>query len=219
MTMLSMRTRRKAANYGLSGALAFTVILVQTTLLSHFPVRDPLPVYCNLPLTVAIVWGAVFGSPIASITPDELRLSTVSQVFTRQLLSGSLAGALMGALLAALYAPILTVFPFYLPFAGWMAGYFCLRNINKQNVILNLSLLAPLVFVISLMADTIMAWQLSLPANLLVPGSAGRAGAFDNLMQIAISEASLNMIISSFIYFPVRFWYDASQTVKAPVER
>lgn len=205
MAFFSMRARTKMWSYGLTAGVAISSIVVQTTLLSQFPVKDAVPVYCNLPLTVTIIWGAVFGSPMPPITPDELRLSTLGQIFTRQAASGSVAGALMGALLAALYTSIIGVFPAYLPFAGWLAGYFCLRNTNRM-----LSFLCvPLVFVVTLMAETLMAWQLSL---------LGRPGTFGNLMQIALPEAALNTIIAPIIYFPLRGWYDAATTVKVAPE-
>src|SRR5438552_4304490 len=133
MALFSMRTRFKLSNYGLAAAMSFCAILIQTTLLSRIPVHDPVPVYCNLPLTMVIICGVVFGSSMPSITPDQLRLSSVSHIFAKQAASGSVAGLLIGALTAAIYAPMLPVFPAYLPVAGWVAGYFCLRSINRQN--------------------------------------------------------------------------------------
>lgn len=196
-----MRTRRKLWNYGMIAAIGVSALVVQTTVLNNFPVHG---IYCDLPLTIIIVWGAVFGSPMPPITPDELRLSSLNQVFIRQAASGSVAGALMGMYFAVLKAPIIGMIPIYYPFAGWMAGYFCLRNINKQNY-----LSIPLVFAITLLAETLMAWQLSLM---------GRDLVFDRLMQIAVPEAILNMVIAPFIYFPLRRWYDFSQAVKVPAE-
>jgi hypothetical protein len=203
MTFFSMRTRSKLWNYGLTAALSLSVVLIQTTMLSQFPVRDPLPIYCNLPLTLAIVWGAVYGSPLPPISPDELRLSSIQQIFLRQLAMGSVTGFLVGALLAAIYAPMLSVFPFYLPFAGWTAGYFSVRHINNKQSWL---LCALLVFILSLLSETLMAWQLAW---------LGRPGAFDNLMVFALDEAGLNAIITPFIFFPLRRWYDLSQ-MKVP---
>jgi hypothetical protein len=183
-------------------------VVVQTTLLSQLPVHDQIPIYCNLPLTLAIVWGAVFGSPLPPISPDELRLSSVSQIFVRQLAMGSISGFLAGALLAAIYAPMLPVFPIYLPFAGWTAGYFSLRHINNKQSWL---LCMVLTLVLSLLAETLMAWQLSL---------LGRSGVFDNLLMFALKEAFLNFFITPFIYFPLRRWHDMSLQVKvAPVGR
>lgn len=201
MAIFSMRTRRKMLNYGLTALVATTALVLQIGLLNNFPVHG---VYCNLPLTIVIVWGAVFGSPMPPITPDELRLSTTGEVFLRQLASGSIVGFLVGAFFASLYTPMLPVFPAYLPIAGWIAGYFCLRNINKQNL-----LCIPLVFVMTLIAETLMAWQLSL---------IGRPGVFDHLMQIAVSEASLNALIAPFVYFPMRRWYELTQSARIPRE-
>lgn len=201
MAIISMRTRNKLANYALTALISLAALVLQIGVLNHFPVHD---VFCNLPLTLVIVWGAVFGSPLPPITPDELRMSTTGEIFVRQLATGSPVGLLAGAFLAALYTPMDLIFPVYLPFAGWFAGYFCLRNINKENL-----LCIPLVFVISLLAETVMAWQLSMT---------GRSGVFDQLMQIAMTEASLNALIAPFIYFPMRRWYDFSRSVRVSPE-
>lgn len=195
MALFSMRTRRKLGGYALTALVVTSVYIIQTTIMNHFPVQG---VYCNLPLTLVIIWGSVFGSPLPPISPDELRVSSVGQIFVRQMMSGSFAGALAGGLVAALYGPIINVFAIEFPLAGWFAGYFCLRNLNKQNL-----LCMPLVFVITLLAESVMAWQLYLT---------GRAGTIDHLMQIAMPEAILNTVIAPFIYFPMRRWYDFSQT-------
>jgi rod shape-determining protein MreD len=199
MAIFSMRGRRKFAHYGLTAFIALIAMVLQVGILNNFPVNG---VYCNLPLTLVIVWGAVFGSPLPPITPDELRLSTTGEVFTRQLASGSIVGFVVGAFFAALYAPMVLTFPFYLPLAGWIAGYFCLRHINQQNF-----LCIPLVFVLTLLAETLMAWQLF---------AMGRSGVLDQLMQIAVPEACLNALIAPFIYFPMRRWYDLTQTARIP---
>jgi rod shape-determining protein MreD len=201
VAIFSMRTRNKLANYTLTALMCLAAMVLQIGVLNNFPVRE---VYCNLPLTLVIVWGAVFGSPLPPITPDELRMSTTGEIFARQLATGSVTGLLAGAFLAALYGQMLPVFPYYLPFAGWFAGYFCLRNINKENL-----LCIPLVFVLSLLAETLMAWQLSMM---------GRSGVFEQLMQIAVPEASLNALIAPFIYFPMRRWFDFSRAVRVTRE-
>lgn len=201
MAMFSMRTRKKLANYGLTAIVCTGALVLQIGVLNNFPVHG---VYCNLPLTLVIVFGTVFGSPLAPITPDELRTSTTGEIFFRQLLSGSVTGLLVGAFMSALYAPMIPVYPAYFPIAGWFAGYMCLRNINKQNL-----LSIPVVFVVTLIAETIMAWQLAI---------VGRAGVFDQLMQIAVPEASLNAVIAPFIYFPLRRWYDVGRSVQIPGE-
>jgi hypothetical protein len=215
MAFFSMRTRTKIAGYGVGAAAGLSAVLLQTTVLSQFPVRDNIPVYCNLPLTLAICWGSISGSPMPPITPDELRLSSGSLIFTRQLLAGSPSGFLMGAFLAALYASMsgfvgddamraFHVFPIYLPFAGFVGGYFCLRHMNMPRF-----LIMPLVFVISLLAETVMAWQLSL---------AGRPGVFANLQQIAVHEAALNTMIAPLVYVPAKLWYDFANTRSAPTD-
>lgn len=201
MALLSMRTRTKLANYGITAVVCMGALVLQLGVLNNFPVHG---VYCNLPLTLVIVWGTVFGSPLPDITPDELRMSTTGEIFFRQALTGSVTGLIVGAFMAALYAPLIPVYPVYLPIAGWFAGYMCLRNINKQNL-----LSIPVVFVVTLIAETIMSWQLAI---------VGRPGVFDQLMQIAVPEASLNAVIAPFIYFPLRRWYDVGRSVHIPGE-
>jgi rod shape-determining protein MreD len=201
MAIFSMRTRNKLWGYGLTGLLSMSAIIIQTGVLSNLPVQN---VYVNLPLTMVIVWGAVFGSPLPPITPDELRISTLSEVFTRQLFTGSILGALVGALFACLYAALIPIFPVYLPLIGWISGYFCLRNINKQTL-----LCMPLVFVMTLLGETIMAVQLAL---------AGHHYVIEHLFQIAMPEAILNMFIAPFVYFPMRRWYDFAQVAQVPLE-
>src|ERR1700730_12047556 len=147
MAIFSMRTRRKLGGYALTALVVTSVYMIQTSLMNHFPVQG---VYCNLPLTLVIIWGSVFGSPLPPISPDELRVSTLGQVFVRQMMSGSFAGALAGGLVAALYGPIINIFAIEYPLAGWFAGYFCLRSLNKQNL-----LCMPLVFVITLLAESV----------------------------------------------------------------
>jgi rod shape-determining protein MreD len=201
MAILSMRTRNKLWGYALTAFISLLAIIVQTSLLSNLPVQG---VYVNLPLTMVIIWGAVFGSPLPPITPDELRLSTMSEVFTRQAFSGSLMGLLVGMLFASLFAPHLPLFPAYLPLIGWISGYFCLRNLNKQNL-----LCMPLVFVMTLLGETIMAWQLALTGHQFV---------FEHLYSFAFREAVLNTAIAPFIYFPMRRWYEFAQVAHVPTE-
>lgn len=213
MAIFSMRSRKRMMVYVVGAGAGLSAVLIQTTLLSEFPVRDVIPVYCNLPLTLAICWGAVWGSPLPRITADELRTSSSSWIFARQLLGGSAAGLLMGAFVAALYASMsgfvgddamraVRIFPCYLPFAGFMGGYFCLRQMNMQRF-----LIMPLVFVISLLAETVMAWQLSI---------VGRPGVFANLLQIAMHEAALNTMIAPLVYVPARLWYDVAHAAAMP---
>ncbi len=196
-----MRTRNKLWGYVLTGVLSMSAIIIQTKFLSGLPVHD---VFVNLPLTLVIVWGIVFGSPLPPITPDVLRLSTFQEIFTWQMLSGSLVGLLVGTLMAALYAALLPVFPFNLPLIGWVSGYFCLRHVVKQNW-----LCIPLVFVLSLFGETLMAWQLAITGHTYV---------FEHLYHIALPEAVLNSVIAPFIYFPMRRWFDFAQVAQTPLE-
>jgi hypothetical protein len=201
MAIFSMRTRKKLWGYGLTAVLALGAVVLQTSVLSNLPVEG---VYVNLPLTMVIVWGAIFGSPLPPITPDELRISSIGEVFTRQLFTGSIIGTMIGAFFACLIAPRIPIFPAYLPLIGWISGYFCLRNINKQNL-----LCMPLVFVLTLLGETIMAAQLAI---------VGHPFVIDHLFRIAIPEATLNTCIAPFIYIPMRHWYDFGQVARAPME-
>lgn len=201
MAILSMRTRTKLWGYGLTGVIALSAMIIQNSILSSLPVQG---VYVNLPLTMVIVWGTVFGSPLPPISPDELRVSSFGEVFIRQLLSGSVMGAMVGMLFACLYAPMIPIFPAYLPLAGWISGYFCLRNMHQGNL-----LCMPMVFIVSLTGETLMAWQLAL---------SGHPGVFDHLYRIALPEAILNTAISPFLYFPLRRWYDFAQVTTSPLQ-
>jgi rod shape-determining protein MreD len=200
VAVLSMRARKKVVDYGVTSVICCGAIVLQFTVLNRFPVHD---VFCNLPLTLVIVWGAVFGSRMPPITPDELRVSTLGQIFVRQLASGSMSGALVGALMGSLYASILPVYPLYFAVIGWIAGYFCLRNINQQNL-----LCVPLVFILTGLAESLFALQL---------GLMGRPFVTDRLMQIALPEAIQNALIAPFIYFPMRRWYEVSEVERTPV--
>lgn len=201
MTILSMRARKRFFEIGLTALVAWSSLVLQFTILNKLPVHE---VVCNLPLTIVIVWGAVFGSRLPAISADELRLSSVWQIFFRQAASGSVSGALLGALFGALYSSVLPVYPLYFPLAGWIAGYFCLRNLNKENL-----LCIPLVLVLTGLAESLMAWQLWF---------LGRACVFETLSSMVLPEALLNAIIAPFIYFPMRRWYDLSAASGYPVE-
>ncbi len=201
MSILSLKARKKIWDISLTAIVAWSAMQLQFTILNNLAVHE---VICNLPLTIVIVWGAVFGSNLPPITADELRLSSSKRIFLRQLASGSVSGALVGALFGALYASVLPVYPFYFPVIGWVSGYFCLRKLNKENL-----LCIPLVLLLTGLAESMMAWQLCF---------AGRSDVFVTLASFVLPEALLNSIIAPFIYFPMRRWYDLSRAQAIPVE-
>jgi hypothetical protein len=206
-----MRARKKMWDATMAATVSAVALILQETVINRFPVND---VYCNLPLTLVIVWGAVFGSPLPSITPDELRLSSAGQIFARQAASGSVSGLLLGGLIASFYASVLPIFPVYLPIIGWIAGYFCLRNINQRNF-----LCIPLVLILTGLAESMMALQLMARLWLtnhdsLTVASTMTTVIIDHLIHIVPSEAMVNAIIAPFVYFPMRSWYDFSTAMQ-----
>jgi len=201
MALLSMRARRKITDVGLVVSVCTIAIVLQFSVLNRFPVHD---VFCNLPLVLVIIWGAVTGSPLPPITPDELRVSTLGQIFLRQAASGSITGALVGAFVAALYASALPIYPYYFPVIGWVSGYFSLRNINQRNL-----LCIPLVLVLTGLAETLMALQLII---------LGEPQVIDHLIHIVVPEAILNAMIAPFIYFPMRRWFDIVESSAVPLQ-
>jgi rod shape-determining protein MreD len=130
---------------------------------------------------------------------DELRRVGLGQIVAMQAMSGSLSGALVGAFFAALYASILPVYPVCYPIVGWAAGYFCLRGFNQGAM-----LCIPLVLLLSVFAEAIMAIQLHF---------IGRPDVLGQLVQIAVPEAIVNAIISPFVFYPMRGWFEFT---KAP---
>lgn len=193
MSILSMRSQKRLADLGLTGFLCLAALILQICLLNRFSYHH---VICNLPLTVAIIWGAVFGSPLGTITADELRMSSIGQIFFRQLASGSISGATIGALFGALLSSSLPVYPIAYPIAGWVAGYFCLRSFGRQTI-----LIVPLVLILSAFAEMVMAAQLFIM---------GRPDVLGHLLQIVVPEAMLNALVAPFIYLPLRSWYEYS---------
>lgn len=191
MAVLSMRTRKKAWDMSLAVCLAFFAWVLQLTVLSNFTFQGA---FCNLPLTMTILWGLVFGSPMPPITPDELRVRSAKQIFLRQLGSGSVGGCLFGAFFAAVYASMLPVYPISYPIIGWVAGYFNMRNLNPETLIC-----LPVVLLATVFANFITAFQLV---------ATGHADVFPHLAQIALPEALLNALIAPFVYFPLRRWHD-----------
>lgn len=191
MALISIRARQRLGAIAISGLFASFVWLLQLTVMSILSLKT---VLCSLPLTVTIVWGTVFGSNFLPMTPNELRQNTFTQVFIRQILSGSMSGALFGAFIGALYASVLPVFPICFPIAGWIAGYFCLRHFNSGALIS-----IPVVLLTSIFAEFIMALQLF---------SLNRPDILQHLAQFAVPEAILNSLIAPLVYLPMRSWYE-----------
>lgn len=194
MAILSLNGRRKLTEVGLSIALVYFAWILQLTILSAITLKD---VICNLPLTITIVWGAVFGSRLPSLTPDEIRQSSLSDVVLRQAVAGSLSAALIGATFGALYSCVIPTYPVYLPLIGWISGYFCLKNFSQASF-----LTIPFVFLATILAETLMALQLM---------ALGRPDVMQNLVQIAVPEAAVNAIIAPLVFLPLRGWYDFSK--------
>jgi len=135
-----MRARKRFSDVSLTAVTGSLAWLLQLTVLNNFVFQGAI---CNLPLTLTIVWGSVFGSTMPEIGPEELRLSSSAEIFVHQLLSGSRSGALFGAFIGALYASVLPVYPLCFPLIGWITGYFCLRSLNQETLIcIPLTLLA-----------------------------------------------------------------------------
>lgn len=195
MAIVSMRARRRFWQIGLGAVILCLAWLTQLTVLSLLPLRA---VLCSLPLMVTIVWGAVFGSPLQMPRSDELRRVPLGQIVTMQLLSGSVSGALVGAFFGALYSSIIPTFPVSFPIIGWVAGYFCLRNFN-QGVLL----CVPLVLLLSVFGESIMALQLHLM---------GRPDVLSHLVQIAVPESIVNAILAPFVFIPMRGWHEFTKT-------
>lgn len=199
MSVFSMQTRHKLVEIGLTLTVAFCAWIFQLTVINLFAFHGAL---CNLPLTITIIWGYVFGSSSLPITQGELRHKSTAYIFLRQLMQGSVSGALMGALVGSLYASMLPIYPVCYPLIGFICGYFCARNISSESL-----LCIPVVLLGTVAAEFIMAWQLSL---------AGRVDVFAHLAQIALPESLLNALIAPFIYFPIRSWQDFYLTKDSP---
>lgn len=195
MAIMSVRLRRRLWEVILTVTIMIIAYLIQLTVLTVITLND---VLASLPLTFTIVWGSAFGSPLKAVTPDELRLMSIGQVITRQALGGSVSGALVGAFFAALYSSVLPIYPIAYPIVGWMAGYFSLKNFNQATL-----LCIPLVLLATVFAETITALQLA---------CVGRPEVLPQLAAIAFPEAVLNSLMSPFLFFPMRGWYEFAQT-------
>lgn len=223
MAVVSMQARKRATEICLVTLAVSACWLFQVLILNNFSFQNAI---CNLPLTLTIICGFVFGSSLPPITPDELRTKSVKDVFLHQLAGGSLSGALVGAFAAALYVSVLPVYPLSFPLVGWIAGYFSLRNFSRDTL-----WCIPVVLLATILAEVVMAWQLWSIDQLASMRHAGQIIGTDNLWQflnvgqtepfqrlaqIALPEALLNALIAPFIYFPLRGWYDflsSNQTV------
>jgi rod shape-determining protein MreD len=194
MILGSVRSRKRLGEISIAALLVLMVWLIQLALLSKFRFGD---VLCNLPLTMIIVWGVTFGSPMPKPTNDELRVSTLPAILVRQLLSGSPSGAIIGAFFAALASSVIPAYPFAYPIIGWTAGYFSLKNFNQAAF-----LCIPLVLLLSFLGEILMAVQLSLM---------GRHEVFSHLVMISFPEALLNALIAPVLFFPMRGWFEFSR--------
>lgn len=190
MAITSMRARKRFFEIGVAGFVLCFAWLMQLTVLSLLPLQA---VVCSLPMVFTVVWGLAFGSPLQFPRLRELTHVRLGQIMTIQALSGSPSGALVGAFFGALYASVLPVYPVCYPLIGWIAGYFCLRHFNQGTF-----LCIPLVLLLSVLAETIMAAQLAI---------VHRPDVFAHLTQVAIPEAVANSLIAPFVYYPMRIWY------------
>jgi len=195
MAIISMQARGKFWHFGLAAVVLVFAWLLQLTLLSIIPLRA---VLCSVPMMVTIVWGAVFGSPLHMPRRDELHHVSLGQIVSIQALSGSVSGLLVGAFFGSLYASILPVYPVSFPIVGWIAGYFCLRNFNQGTL-----LCIPLVLLLSVLAESITAVQMMI---------LHRPDVLPHLAQMAVTESIVNAMISPFVFYPLRVWYDLIQT-------
>jgi rod shape-determining protein MreD len=193
MYLVSNRTRRRLSEVVVAIFVVYLAWIIQLALLSQFRFVD---ICANLPMAMTIVWGLTFGSRMEKATNDELRVSSLSAVFIRQLLSGSPSGLLIGAYFAALAASVMPVYPVCYPLIGWIAGYFSLRNFNQAAF-----LCIPLTVLLNFLAEMIMALQLNL---------VGRPDVFSHLMQISFPEAFLSGIIAPVLFIPMRGWFQYS---------
>ena len=198
MSVLSMRARQKAWDIALIIFVSALAWILQLAVLSSFTFQGA---FCNLPLTMAILWGFVFGSKSPAIRPEELRTRTAKEIFVRQLGAGSVSGFLFGAFIAAMYSSALPLYPVSYPIIGWIAGYFSLRKVNPDTL-----LCIPMVLLGTVFADFVTAFQLVLT---------GHADVFPQLSRIALPEALMNALIAPFVYFPMRHWLDFSSAAQS----
>ena len=206
MAIVSMRSKKRALEIAVSVFLCVIAYLMQVLVLNYFGINGSI---CNLPLTLTIVWGLVFGSNLPNMTAVELRRRSVQEVFSRQLASGSHSGFLIGWLFSWLYNAVMPVYPLYFPLVGWGSGYFCLRGLGQGNL-----LSIPMTFILTIVAEAIMSWELYMLFIVLHPGAKPDEYVqqfqylFNHLNSFILPEALLNSVVAPFIYFPMRRWYD-----------
>ena len=191
MSFVAITTRRRIGAIGVSALIIALAWVMQLAVLSKI---ELLGAQASLPLTMTIVWGITFGSPVPRQTITDLRIADLRTVLIRQALSGSISGALVGASFAALYSSVLPVYPLSYPIIGWIAGYFCLRNFNQSLI-----LCIPLVLIFTFLSEGIMAGYLAI---------LGRPDVLDNFVRIVMSEAVMNALIAPFVFLPMRGWYE-----------
>ncbi len=208
MSIVSMRSRKRLMELSISVLICFAAFLIQMLVLNYLGIHG---INSNLPLTLVIVWGLVFGSSLPGVTPTELARRSLTQVFFRQLASGSHSGFLIGWFFSWLYYFIMPVYPINFPLIGWASGYFCLRGLGRGNL-----LSIPVTFILTLFAEAIMSWELILfgapvsfsHPSMMLNNPEWIKVVFDHLGTIVLPEALLNSVIAPFIYFPMRRWYD-----------
>ncbi len=199
MAIVSMRSKKRLLEVTGSVFICLSAFFIQMLALNYFGIHGSI---CNLPLTLTIVWGLVFGSSLSNLTASELRRRTMGEVFSRQLASGSTSAFLIGWGFSWLYFfAIGPVYPLAYPLIGWASGYFCLRAIGQGNL-----LAIPMTFLLTLFAEAITSWELF---------AFGRPGVFDHLNAFILPEALLNAVVAPFIYFPMRSWYDLVEGEKS----
>ncbi len=153
MNTIPSHVRKKLERFCLVFGMLCIAWLLQTTILTALPFHG---VITNLPLTVTAVTGFIFGSPIPTITMEELRSRSTFSIFLHQLARGSVAGALTGACAAALFSTIAPIYPVSLPLVGWILGYFCIRGVRQETMIC-----IPIVFLATVLNDILNALQFS----------------------------------------------------------
>lgn len=178
----------------MAGLLSAGSLFIQMAILNRLTM---LGITGNLPLVLILVWGQVFGSPLSSISAAQLRKSSLSEVFTRQLMSGSPSAFLVGLFMTCLYSHFVPCVPIAFPLMGWVAGYFCMRSLSQGNL-----LCIPVTFILTIFAELMMAAQLTV---------LGRPSALEHFSTVVLPEALLNSVIAPFIYFPLRRWYDFAE--------
>lgn len=196
------RLKQRVTAIGICSLIVFIVWIMQVAILSQIRLNE---VQCNLVLTVTIVWGVTFGSPVEAPTIDELRLSTLKSVFIHQLLSGSISGALIGLCFASLYSSILPIYPIAYPIVGWVSGYFCLKKFNRALIFC-----IPLVLIFTFLSELITAIQLAV---------LNRPDFLENFVRVVLPEAALNSLIAPFVFFPMRGWIEFAKFKELQVSR